>query len=277
MTTTKAPPARHELAEGEILPPPPPPLVPVERAPRRSPAEEARTLLESTTVGALGTLTEDGSPWASLVAFSILEDGSPVLMISTLAEHGQNLLKDQRASLMVAHPETELDQLAHGRVTLTGTAEKAEGELAERARESYLAAIPAANAYERFGDFDLWVLKPDRVRWVGGYGRMDFVGEEEVGTAEADPTAPEAARAVAHLNDDHADALLAIARKLGGYPDALAATCTAIDRYGLDLRIEGPRGISPARVGFAEKVSESGGLRGATVELTKRARAQQQA
>jgi putative heme iron utilization protein len=264
MTTTKAPPARHELAEGEILPPPPPPLVPVQRAPRRSPAEEARTLLESTTVGALGTLTEDGSPWASLVAFSILQDGSPVLMISTLAEHGQNLLKDQRASLMVAHPETELDQLAHGRVTLTGIAEKAEGEL---------AAIPAANAYERFGDFDLWVLKPDRVRWVGGYGRMDFVGEDEVGTAEADPTAPEAARAVAHLNDDHADALLAIARKLGGYPDALAATCTAIDRYGLDLRIEGPRGISPARVGFAEKVSESGGLRGATVELARRARA----
>jgi putative heme iron utilization protein len=273
MEPTTAPPQQHELAHGEILPPPPPPLTPVRRAPRRSAAEEARTLLASTTVGALGTLSEDGSPWASLVAFATLADGTPVLMISTLAEHGQNLGRDQRASLMVAHPGDELDQLAHGRVTISGIAERAQGDLAEAARAAYLAAIPAANAYERFGDFDLWVLRPDRVRWVGGYGRMDFVDPEGVATAEPDPSAPEAVRAVNHLNEDHADALLAMARVLGGYPDALAATCTSIDRYGLDLRIEGPRGVSPTRVGFEETVTEAGGLRAATVALARKARA----
>jgi putative heme iron utilization protein len=272
MTTTNAAPRQHEVESGDILPPPPAPLVPVEPARRRSAAEEARTLLESTATGALGTLSEDGSPWTSLVAFSVLEDGSPVLMISTLAEHGQNLLRDRRASLMVAHPEAELDQLAHGRVTLSGVAEKTNGELARRARASYLAAIPAANAYEGFGDFDFWLLRPERVRWIGGYGRMDFVGADELAAAEADPTAREAGRAVAHLNDDHADALLLMARAIGGYPDALEATCTSIDRYGIDLRIEGPRGISPCRVGFSEPVTEAGGLRASTVELTRRAR-----
>jgi putative heme iron utilization protein len=272
MTTTQERP-QHELENGRILPPPPPPLAPVEKAPRRSPAEEARTLLASTTVGALGTLCEDGSPWASLVAFATLDDALPVLMISTLAEHGQNLAHDKRASLMVAHPEAELDQLAHGRVTLSGAAERAAGDLAEAARSAYLAAVPAANAYERFGDFGLWILRPDRVRWVGGYGRMDFVGPDEVASAEPDPTAPDAARAVAHLNEDHTDALLAMARALGGYPDALAAECTGIDRYGIELRVEGPRGVAPTRVGFAEPIAEAGGLRGATVELARRARA----
>jgi putative heme iron utilization protein len=255
-----------------VLPPPPPPLGEVHSGQRRSPAEEARTLVANTTEGALGTLSEDGIPWASLVAFADLEDGAPALMVSILAEHGRNLERDPRASLMIAHKPHELDQLAHGRVTIAGRAEAVEGEERERARAAYLAAIPAANAYERFGDFRIWVLRPERVRWVGGYGRMDDVEIVDLAAAEPDPTAPGADRAVDHLNDDHADALLSMARALGGYPDALAARCTSIDRYGLNLAIETPRGHAPSRVGFADPVEEPNGLRAATVELTRLAR-----
>ena len=68
-----------------------------------------------------------------------------------------------------------------------------------------------------------------------------------------------------------------MAQALGGYPDATAATCTGADRYGLDLQVSTPRGSAPARVGFAEPVTEKAGLRGATVELTRRARAQTEA
>jgi len=261
----------HDVREN-ILPPPPPPLVPVEPAQRRSPAEESRTLLASTNVAALGTLSEGGIPWASLVAFACLSDGAAALMVSTLAEHGRNLERDGRASLMIAHPAPELDQLAHGRVTIAGVAEAVAGGRREEARRAYLKAIPAANAYERFGDFRIWVLRPERVRWVGGYGRMDDVTVADLAGAEPDPTAAAAARAVSHLNDDHADALLAMARSLAGYPDALAARCTAIDRYGLQLAIETPRGQAPARVGFTEPVKRPEGLRAATVELAKLAR-----
>ena len=115
-------------------------------------------------------------------------------------------------------------------------------------------------------------IKPERVRWVGGYGRMDDVGNVDLASADPDPTAPGAQRAVDHLNEDHADALLAMARALGGYPDALAARCTTVDRYGLNLAIETPRGHAPSRVGFAETVNDPAGLRAATVELTRLAR-----
>jgi putative heme iron utilization protein len=64
-----------------------------------------------------------------------------------------------------------------------------------------------------------------------------------------------------------------MARALGGHPDATAARCSAADRYGLDLVVDTPRGRAPARVGFAEPVGDRAGLRGATVELTRRARA----
>ena len=111
------------------------------------------------------------------------------------------------------------------------------------------------------------------MRWVGGYGRMDSASATAYATAAPDPVAAKAAAAVAHLNDDHADALLVIAQALGGYPDATAAHCSGLDRRGIDLTVHTPRGQAPARVAFPQALAESSQLRAATVELTHRARA----
>lgn len=245
------------------------PLVAVEPARRRSPAEEARTLLAGTGQGALASLSQDGSPWSSFVAYGSVEDGSPVLCVSRLAEHGRNLLADPRASLLVVAPADGPDPLAAGRVTLAGRVRP--GDIAARA--AYVAGVPSGDVYVDFGDFDLWVLDVERVRWVGGYGRMASAGAEDYAAARPDPVAPSAAGAVAHLNDDHADALLDMARALAGHPDATAASCTGVDRYGLDLTVATPRGVAPGRVGFAEACRAPDDLRGATVELARRARA----
>jgi heme oxygenase (biliverdin-IX-beta and delta-forming) len=251
----------------------PPPLADTAPAPRRTPAEEARALVASTNVATLATHSADGYPWASLVAFGSLEDaGSPVLFVSRLAEHARNLERDPRASLVVAEPNPQPDVLASGRVTLAGTAARPSPELAAVAWDAYVAAVPTAKAYMHFRDFSLWILRVGRVRWVGGYGRMDTIDAAAYRDAEPDPVARAAGGAVAHLNADHADALLAIARTLGGYPDATAATCASIDRYGLDLDLDTPRGAAATRVAFSERVTHAGGLRGATVELTRRAR-----
>ena len=244
------------------------PLVAVDAARRSSAAEEARTLLAGTGQGALASLSEDGGPWSSYVAYGVLEDGSPVLCLSQLAEHGRNLRADPRASLLVVSPAEGPDPLAAGRVTLAGRVRPGDAV----AREAYVSGVPSGHVYVDFGDFDLWVLTVERVRWVGGYGRMASASAEDYAAARADPVAPSAPGAVAHLNADHADALLDMARSLAGHPDATAATCTGADRYGLDLTVSTPRGIAPARVGFAGACSAPGDLRGATVELARRAR-----
>ncbi len=236
---------------------------------RRSAAEEARTLVASTTQGTLATLSQDGGPWASLVVFGALDDGSPVLWLSEMAEHGRNLLADPRASLLVAAPPSGADPIAGGRVTLAGRVRPGD----EEARAAYHAALPSAEGHGAFGDFTLWVLEVGRVRWVGGYARMATVEAEEYAAAQPDPVAPSAAGAVAHLNEDHADALLDMARALAGHSDATAAVCTAADRYGLDLTVTTPGGVAAARVAFATPADEPGGLRAATVELARRARA----
>ena len=142
----------------------PPPLAAAEPARRRTPAEEARTLLAATNFGALATLTAGGDPWGSIVTYGLLGDGAPVLCVSQLAEHGRNLAGDPRASLVVSAPVDEAYPLAGGRVTVAGRARRPAEDEAGAARAAHLAAVPSAELYVDFGDFSLWVLDVRRVR-----------------------------------------------------------------------------------------------------------------
>ncbi len=249
----------------------PPPLTPIVNPARPSAAEETRTIAASTNTATLATLTTDGDPWASLVAYGLL-GGAPVLCVSNLAEHGRNLSSDPRASIAVVAPSTDPDPLANARITLAGVAERPAGDELAAARAAHLAGVPAAKYYVDYSDFTLWVLRVDRVRWVGGYGRMDSASGQAYAAAQPDPVAPAAAGAIAHLNADHAEALAAMARTLGGYPDAVSATCTGVDRYGLDLKVTARRGPAYTRVGYPTPIDSIDELRAATVELARLAR-----
>ena len=249
----------------------PPPLIKVANAVRPSAAEEARTIAASTNTGTLATLTANGDPWASFVTYGLV-DGAPVFCVSNLAEHGRNLAGDRRASIAIVAPSSDPDPLASGRVTLAGVVERPTGDEMAAARDAHMAAAPAAKYYIDYSDFSLWVLRVHRVRWVGGYGRMDSATGAAYAAAQADPVQPRAAGTIAHLNADHAHALRAMAKALGGYPDATAATCTGADRYGLDLKVITERGVAYTRVGYAAPIDGIDELRAATVDLARRAR-----
>jgi len=249
----------------------PPPLTDAVNPARPSAAEEARTIAASTNTGTLASLTATGDPWASFVTYGLL-DGAPVLCVSHMAEHGRNLAGDPRASIAIVAPATDTDPLANGRVTLAGVVEHPLGAEQQAARDAHIAAVPAAKYYIDYSDFALWVLRVQRVRWVGGYGRMDSASGEDYCAAAADPVAPHAAGAIAHLNADHADSLVLMARALGGYPDTVSAVCTGADRYGLDLKVTTDRGIAYTRIGYPTPLQETSEMRRATIELVRLAR-----
>jgi heme iron utilization protein len=249
----------------------PAPLTAVADATRPSAAEEARTIAVSASTGTLASLTATGDPWASFVTYGLL-DGAPVLCVSHLAEHGRNLAGDPRASIAIVAPTTDPDPLANGRVTLAGVVEQPSGDERVAARDAHLAAVAAAKYYIDYSDFSLWILRVHRVRWVGGYGRMDSATGEAYAAAAPDPIQPHAAGAIVHLNTDHADALRAMAKALGGFPDSTTAVCTGVDRYGLDLKVSTDRGVAYTRAGFASPIDAISDLRAATVELARRAR-----
>lgn len=247
----------------------PPPLTPLANDTRPSAAEEARTIAAATNAATLATLTAQGDPWASLVTYGLL-GGDPVLCVSRMAEHGRNLVRDHRASLAIVAPAgADADPLAGGRVTLAGVVRQPTGAEREAARAAYLAAVPAGKYYIDYSDFTVWVLRVQRVRWVGGYGRMDSAAGEDYAAAQPDPVSPHAGPAIAHLNADHAEALRAMAQTLGGYPDTVSASCTGADRYGLDLLVRTERGAAYTRVGYPQPIHSVTELRSAAKELVR--------
>ena len=59
-----------------------------------------------------------------------------------------------------------------------------------------------------------------------------------------------AAGIVEHMNDDHADAVLAVARAHGGMPDATAARLVGITPRALDIEVVRTNGTERASVPF---------------------------
>ena len=240
---------------------------------RRSPAEEARTLVSTVTTAALATIGEDGAPWCGLVVYGPTRDGSPVLLVSTESEHGRNLLADPRASLAINDPRVPGDPLDRPRITLSGTVLRPQGQDYEDALDAHCAAVPGARLYAGWDDQLLCVLEVERVRWDGGFATTHALSSDEYRAAEPDPTAPNAAKIAAQLNSEQPDGLLAVAREFAGARGAVSAFCTGIDRYGIDLSCTGAGQAAAARALFDEPLQAAAELRPAALELVRRARA----
>ena len=267
-------PTGHQVPGAEGAAPSSPATGPPPREP--SHAERCRTLVASGTRGALSTLAADpeGYPYGSVASYGLDDRGNPVFFVSLMAEHTQNALRDPRASLLVTEPVPDgADPLASGRATLLGRLAGVPDESRPLARERYLAANPAAGYYIDFGDFTFLRLAVDHVRYVGGYGRMSWVDAADYAVAEADPLAGEAAVGILeHMNADHGDSLVLMARVLGGRNETTEAVMTAVDRYGFDIVATGPDGRAAVRLGFDAPVGTPAAVRPAMIRLVEQAR-----
>ncbi len=235
-------------------------------------AERARTLVAGINTGTLCTMSREpaGFPYGSFVTFG-LDDGAPIFLVSTLAEHTKNLNGDPRGSLLVAE-HGDGDPLARGRVTLIGTAEKLERDEDTSAREAYLAACPNAAYYVDFKDFSFWRMPVEAIRYIGGYGRMSWIEAAEWTAATPDPLVESAHGIKHHMNDDHADTMVLYCQKFSKATDTTAATMTGVDRYGFEMSAITGQGPRPIRLAFSKPVSTAKEVRAELVDLAKRAR-----
>jgi heme iron utilization protein len=242
-------------------------------------AELVRTLL---AVGRFATLTTTtaaghagpGFPYGSLVAYSVLFDGSPLLCLSDLAEHTRNVRTDSRAGLLLTGlpVDDESDPLDRPRAGLVGRLEPYEPGAAELA--AHVEAHPGVNDYVDFADFGWWRLSIEAARYVGGFGHMSWVTGHDIAAAEPDPVLAGSRAAVDHMNADHGDALRDMAHWLAGVTDATAARVHSIDRHGMtlyvDRSVDAP--LATARIAFDGPLGSPEDVRPAVVALARRAR-----
>ncbi len=234
-------------------------------------AERARTLVVQMSTGTLCTLAiePEGYPYGSFVTVAF-DDGDPVFLISGLAEHTRNLERDPRASLLVAETAAA-DPLANGRVTMLGPCTRIDSNEG-RARAVFLAAHPNASYYAGFRDFAFWKLQVDWIRYIGGYGRMSWISQAEWRAAAPDPLAPSAVGIIAHMNADHADALVLYCKAFSKATDLTSATMTGVDRYGFEMSARTNEGPRPIRLAFATPVATPNAARAALIAMLQDAR-----
>jgi putative heme iron utilization protein len=205
--------------------------------------------------------------------YGLDDHGRPIFLISTMAMHTQNLQTDPRASLLVTQQDTEGEPLGASRVTLLGNVlPLAKPELAE-VRNLYLQRHANSKYWVDFEDFSFYRMDVVDVYYVGGFGVMGWVSASDYDRSQSDPLADSMAEIIRHMNADHQDALLLLARTLA-HIDSTEATMTAVDRLGFHLRLKTVEGMRGARIGFLREVSNQGETRKVLVEMVQRARSQ---
>jgi len=232
------------------------------------PGDAARRLVRASRRATLATaLAGDGWPYASLVMVACGHDGSPLLLMSDLAEHAKNLVSDRRASLLF-DGTLGLDVPLTGlRATLLGRVERCDDDAA---LGRYVRRHADAETYLGFSDFHLYRMTVERAHVVAGFGAIDWLerGAIVLDAIACGDLASAEDDIVRHMNQDHADAVTLYAANLLGLAGD-GWTMTGIDPEGVDLGREN----QAARLDFDRPVSDAGAARAALVELAGRARA----
>jgi putative heme iron utilization protein len=76
---------------------------------------------------------------------------------------------------------------------------------------------------------------------------------------------------IEHMNTDHRDALVLIARAVAGI-DSQEAAMTSVDRLGFHVRLKTQDGMKGARIAFLREVSNPLETRKVLVEMVEQAR-----
>jgi heme iron utilization protein len=230
-----------------------------------SPAAIARRLVRAADRAALATARADSWPYPSLVLVATDPEGRPLLLLSSLAEHTRNLLRESRAALLFDGTGGLDEPLTGPRVSVLGeVAPVADAALLAR----YTRRHPSAGVFAGFGDFCLYRLEPARGHLVAGFGRIDWVEGKDLLVPPAPNLATAEAGILAHMNADHAETVDLYAEKLLKLAGS-GWRLTGIDPEGADLRREG----RVARLDFRRPVGDADGARAAFVELAREARA----
>jgi heme oxygenase (biliverdin-IX-beta and delta-forming) len=137
-----------------------------------------RELIVRARKGALASLMpRTGAPYASLVNVASDNDGEPVLLLSRLAWHTQNILADNRVCLLITAEGEKEDMLALPRVSLLGQLRAIE---ASPVQEHYFNMHPKSRSYAQFADFSFFKLNVDTAHYVAGFGQIVTIGRTQL-------------------------------------------------------------------------------------------------
>ena len=237
-------------------------------------ALEALQFLRTTRLGVLSTFSAKfaGYPFGSVAPFVLDHSGQPVILISTIAEHTQNIIANPKVSLLVFAGDDDLQ--ANARLTLIGQAVKID-KADDNLRARYLRYLPQAANYFDMHDFNFYRIEIAQVRYIAGFGKMGwFSGESLSGekrSADSQLASQETA-IIEHMNADHVHSLIAYCKHFHGV-NATHAEMLGIDSDGFDAKVDISEGRTQIlRFNFEQPIHDAQSARAALVAMSKAAK-----
>lgn len=142
---------------------------------------EVELFLETFQTLIMASLTPDGTPHASTAPYVRVENDFYIL-ISTIAQHGRNLLSHPNVSLLFVEDESQCVQpFARKRITIEAMASEIDSE-----NDDYITVIASLKArfdpelvtsLTQMGDFHLFKLSPKSGSVVMGFGKAYGLNE----------------------------------------------------------------------------------------------------
>lgn len=223
--------------------------------------------MRSVDSGVLSSMSVElpGYPFGSVTPYVLTHDGRAVIYVSAIAQHTANMLGDARCCLTVMD-NGKGNQQALGRATLVGDGCQVPGDRVEEAGERYFAVFPEARGYGEAHAFEFFWIEPKRIRYIGGFGKIYWVETEEWCQPGPEWASGEAGM-VTHMNDDHGDALLAIARQHGS-TDIVESRLLAMDPEGFHIKTN----VGVLYIAFPQPCLDAKAVREALVAMAHGAR-----
>lgn len=234
--------------------------------------QTSRRIIRSARKAFLNTIANPGDqalagwPSTSMVTVATAWDGAPVLMLSDIAYHAQNIQADARCALLFDGTAGYANPQEGPRVSIVGKLKKTTDK---KLQARFLKRHPRARLYAGFGDFNFYKMNVEKFHFVGGFARAVWVPKRKALLAKSDwaEIAESESGIIDHMNADHAETLRLYGRHLlakrGTHWQMIGA-----DPEGCDLKC----GQNIHRLNFEKINTTSGKYRETLVNLAALAR-----
>jgi putative heme iron utilization protein len=201
-----------------------------------------------------------GIPFGSYVDYILDELGCPVLLLSEQSLHTTNVKVNPFVSLFAQLPRAQSGQTtaALSRVTIMGKIVPVLPEEMSAIKLAFTLVHPYAEQIVDSPKFTFYKIKPQKIYFSGGFGVMaTWVDVTEYELARPDVLAQEVTNMLSRVNMEKQGELYLLCKHFLGLPDVDVVRIQAIDRLGVDLRVQSGDYTDEYRVGFRHPVASA--------------------
>jgi len=190
-------------------------------------------LLRSSNSGILSTISKscDDYPFGSFVTFVSGRSRSVYLYLSTIAEHTKNIDHNSKSCLTIFKNKDNSDIQDSQRLSLIGDLVLVPDEELKSCEDRFFSFFPESKNYSNFHSFNFFKLKINKVRWIGGFGKIAWIENEKWKFYTPDWMKDED-YIIKHMNEDHSNTIIgSLNAQHKVYDDTAQMVALTIDGY----------------------------------------------